>query len=136
MVASEVIRMGRSRTRQAVIMASATDEPLRLELVREIDDQDAVGIGNADQHEHAHQRHDIQGGVRERQDNQHADEAHGDRQHDQERIDKRAELSDQNQEQQNKRDPKANREALERCVHPFHHSAQANANIRGELRVR
>ena len=80
---------------------------LLFQLVREIDDQNAVGICDADQHQHAHQRHDVERGVRQRQDDQHADEAHGNREHDQERIDERAELGDQNQEQQNEGDAEA-----------------------------
>ena len=104
MVASDVIRIGRRRTRQAVMTASTTDSPCSSELVREIDDQDAVGVRDADQHQHAHQRHDVQRGVGERQNDQHADEAHGNGQHDQERIDERAELRNQNQEQKNKRE--------------------------------
>ena len=53
-VASEVIRMGRSRTRHAVITASAGAEALRLQVMREIHNQDAVGIGDADEHQHSH----------------------------------------------------------------------------------
>ncbi len=100
MVASEVIKMGRSRTRQEVITASSTDWPLLLQAMRELDDQDAVGGGDADQHQHAHERHHVQGCVGQRQDDQHTDEAHGDRQHDEERILEGTELRNQNQEQQ------------------------------------
>ncbi len=106
MVASEVIRMGRRRTRQAVITASPDRQPLLFQLVREIDDQNAVGIRDADQHQHSHQRHHVERGVSQRQNDQHADEAHRDRQHDQERIDQGFELRHQDQKQQNEGKPK------------------------------
>ncbi len=51
MVASEVIRIGRRRTRQDVITASSTDLPLLLQPVREFHDQNAVGGRDADQHQ-------------------------------------------------------------------------------------
>ena len=113
MVASEVIRMGRRRTRQAVTMASVHRQSLLFELVREVDDQNAVGVRDADQHQHAHERHDVERGVSQRQNDQHADEAHRNRQHDQERIDPGLELGHQDQKQKNERNTKAEAEALE-----------------------
>ena len=124
MVASEVIRIGRSRTRQAVITASATDRPCSSSLCAKSTIRMLLEVGDADQHQHAHQRHHVQRGVGQRQNDQHADEAHRNRQHDQERIDERSELRHQNQEQQDERNAEADREALERLIHALDHAAQ------------
>ena len=45
MVANEVIRIGRNRTRHEVITACAGGLSLLLEPVRELDDENAVGSG-------------------------------------------------------------------------------------------
>ena len=116
-----------------MITASSTGLLLLLQPVRELDDQNAVRSGNADQHQHAHQRHHVERGVGERQDHQHADEAHGNRQHDQERIHERTELRHQDQVQQDDRQRKADGEALERRLHALHHAAQVDAHVAGNF---
>ena len=50
MNASEVIRIGRSRTRAARIAASTTERAAFVEQLRELDDQDRVLAGEAHQH--------------------------------------------------------------------------------------
>ena len=94
-----------------------------------IDDQNTVRVRDADQHQNSHQRHYIQSTVRERQDDEHTDKSHRYGKHDQEGIDERFELRRQNQEQQNKRNQKAQPKALERGFHTLHHSAQIHADV-------
>ena len=64
------------------------------------------------------------------QDHQDADEAHGNGQHDQKRIDEGAELRDQNQEEQDERDDEAEGEAVEGFLHALDHAAQIDADVR------
>ncbi len=113
MVASEVIRIGRNRTRQAVMTASAGDRPLPLQIVSEINNQNAVRVCDTDQHQHAHQRHYVQCAMGERQDDQHADKSHGDCKHNQQGIDKRLELSCQNKKKEDKRKQESKSKTLE-----------------------
>ena len=53
MKASEVIRIGRSRSLEASIAASTTPQPARSQLFRELHDQDRVLGRQADQHQQA-----------------------------------------------------------------------------------
>ncbi len=53
MNASDVIRIGRSRSREASIAASTIAGPPLPQLLRELDDQDGVLGGQADQHQQA-----------------------------------------------------------------------------------
>ena len=55
MVASEVMRIGRRRTRQDVHDSILDGASLLFQPVREFDDQNAVGSRDADKHEHSHQ---------------------------------------------------------------------------------
>src|SRR5580658_4073917 len=103
--------------------------------MREVHDENTVGIGDADQHQHTHQRHHVQGGVGQRQNDQHADETHGNRQHNQKGVDERTELSDQNQNQQDERYAEAVGKTGERLIHAIHHAAEVHADIGGELRL-
>src|ERR1022692_2333280 len=51
-------------------------------------------------------------------------------------ADKRPELRDQNQVQQNRRQDESEGEALERLAHALDHSAQVDPDVPGELHVR
>src|SRR5579871_899379 len=110
-------------------------EALFFEFVREVDDQNAVRVGDSDQHQHAHQRHDIQGGMGKRQNDEHADEAHGNREHDEQRIDKRSELGDQNQKEEDERNPEADGETLKGGVHALNHAAQIDSDVRRQASI-
>ena len=135
MVASEVIRMGRRRTRQAVITASATRQPcsssrcakstIRMLLESAMPTSISTPIS------------DITFRVvcGERQNHQHADEAHRNRQHDQKRIDEGPELRHQDQVEQDERKDEADREALERFVHALTMPRRFTRMLRGKLRV-
>ena len=87
MVASDVIRMGRRRTRHDVITASLTLKPSLTQPVSEIDDQNAVRRRDSDQHQHAHEGHHIQGRAGNDQNYKYSDQAHGNGKHDQQGID-------------------------------------------------
>ncbi len=117
-VAREVIRMGRNRTRQAVITASETGKILLFQFVGEIDDQNAVRPGDANQHQQPHQRHDIKSGSGQRENHQDSNEAHGNGKHDEKRINERAELRHQDEVKKQRGEDKALSEALKRLFMP------------------
>ena len=108
-VASDVISTGRSRTRQAVATASTGSHPFAPQVMRELDNQNAVRHRDPGEHHHAHQRHHVQRRAGQPQRQQHAGEPRRKCQQDDERIDEGAELRDQNQiqQQQRKRQPMA-----------------------------
>ena len=62
----------------------------------EIDNQNAIGVGDADQHEHAHQRHDVERAAGEEQHQDDAGQARRDREQDDDEA--RAEISAGNTE--------------------------------------
>ncbi len=59
MKANDVIRIGRSRKRQASTVASNDGSALVLELLGELDDQDGVLGRQADEHDKADLREDV-----------------------------------------------------------------------------
>ena len=59
MNASEVIMIGRSRSRHASTVASCSGLPSRLQLLGELDDQDRVLARQADQHHEADLHEDV-----------------------------------------------------------------------------
>ena len=128
--------MGLRRTRHAVITASAGVIPWLLKVVSEIDNQNAVRVGDTDQHQHPHQRHNVQCAVGERQDDQHADKPHGNCQHDQEGINERFELRRQDQEQQEKRNQEPEGKALKGSLHALDHPAQIHTHVGRNLLLR
>ena len=66
-----------------------------------------------------------------RQDDQHADKPHGDRQHDEKGILKGTELGHQNEIQQDDRERQSNGKAAEGFQHGLHHAAQIDAHTVG-----
>ena len=85
MKANEVMRIGRSRMRQASSAASTGGPALHVELARELDDQDRVLAGQADQHEEADLREDVVVALGEPHAGDGAEQAHRHDQDDRER---------------------------------------------------
>ena len=117
-IASAVISTGRRRILPASITASnAVDVAARAQVVGEADHQDRVRHRNADRHDRAHQRFDVDRRAGERQHPDDADQAAGHRHHDDERIDPGLEQDHQQRIDQDHRQDHAEAEAAERRLH-------------------
>ena len=66
---------------------------------------------------------------------EHSADAHGDREHDQDGVDERSELGDQDEIEQDERQNKPNAETAERFLHADDHASQIDAHVGGMGRV-
>src|ERR1017187_6103342 len=105
------------------------------EVARELHDQDAVGDGDADEHDDAHQRHDVEGGAGEVQsdDNPGQPGRHGGE--DDEGIEEGLELGHQNEVEQHHREDQTQGKAAEGIAHALHHAAQVYVQTLGLLGI-
>src|SRR5260370_11461141 len=83
----------------------------------EFHDQNAIGDHDARHHDHAHERHYVQGGAGHPKNNEYAGETRRDGGENDERIDERVELRHQNQINQDDSEKQAESEAKEGLVH-------------------
>src|ERR1017187_10504047 len=105
------------------------------QVARELDDQDAVGDGDPNQHHDAHQRHDVEGGAGEVQsdDNPGQPGRHGGE--DDKGVDEGLELGHQNEVEQHHRQAQAEGKAAEGIAHALHHAAQGYVQTFGHLGI-
>ena len=135
-VASEVIRIGRRRMRQACTTASSQPAPFAPQDIGKINDQDAVGDDHALQHDDAHERLNVQRRAGNNQGDNHAHKACGNREHDQEWVDEGTKLSDEDQIDQEDSKQKAKAKTLERRLHGDHEPPDVYADVRRQRDVR
>src|ERR1700733_11616555 len=80
--------------------------------VGELDDEDAVGEGDADEHDDAHKGHDVDGGAPKEEGEQDSAECRGKGEEDEEGIGKGAELGYEDEIEQKDGEDEADREAV------------------------
>ena len=114
-------------------MASVGGHALLDEVVGELDDEDAVGEGDADQHDDAHEGHDVERGAPEEEGEQDSAECGGKGEEDEEGIGKGAELRDEDEIEQEDGEDEANREAVEGGVHRLDAAGEAGFDAVGDL---
>src|ERR1035441_7519130 len=95
-------------------------EVLLAQLARKLDDQDAVGNDDSSHHNHAHERHDVEGAVREPKNQHYSRQAWRDRHQDDQRVDEGSELRHQNQIDEHDGQHKTDGKAFERFLHADH----------------
>ena len=103
------------------------------ELAGEFDDQDAVRDSDADKHDDAHERHDIERGVGEPERQQDAREAWGNGEEDDKGIQEAGELGDQDEIEQNGSEHEAETKARKALAHGLNGTAEVNAEIAREF---
>ena len=134
-VANEVIRMGRKRTRQAVPTASRKALALGAQRAREFHDQNAVGNHDANHHDHAHERHDVEGRSGEQQHHNHTGNAGRNGQQDDEGIDERLELRHQDQIDERNGKNQSKSKTSEGLIHALYRPAKIYVHAFGKLGV-
>src|SRR6201997_3020285 len=107
-------------------------ESLRAKLAGELNDQNAVRHNDAGHHQHAHQAHDVQRGMRGQQEEDHTGDSRRDGQQDDEGVDERGELRHQDQENEHDGENEADSKRLERVMHVIDRAAnRQNRSMRG-----
>ena len=131
-VASEVIRIGRSRTLQASHTASWSGIPSLCRCRSKFHDQDAVGYHDASHHHHAHQGHDIEGCAGHPENKSTPARPGGTASENDERIDEGTELSHQDEINQNDGEKQTERKAKEGLIHADDSALHTNGGIFGK----
>ena len=128
-VASEVIRMGRRRTRHDSTRRFEQRHALLVQDAGELDDQNAVRHHDAGHHDHAHQRHDVERAAGKQQNEHHADQAGRNGHEDDEGIDEGGELRHQDQVDQHDSDDQPDAEVVKGLVHVDHRAAHVKHGV-------
>src|SRR5439155_12885353 len=96
--------------------------------VCELHDQNAVGHHNSDHHDDAHERHHVQRSASKQKREEDSHYSSGNCQENEQGVEERPELSDQDKIEQNKRKQQAQPETSERRFHSPDHSANIHSN--------
>ena len=115
-------------------MAASSAVPAFAQLfVGESDHEDAVRGGDADAHDRAHHRLDVEGGVRQKQHPQNARERAGQRRDDDEGISPRLEINDHQEINEHCGEDEAEAQLAEGAVHAFNLAAHVDRAARAEV---
>src|SRR5580704_8199332 len=107
-------------------------ESLFPKLAGELNDQNAVRNNDAGHHQHPHEAHDVQRGMRGQKEEDHTGDSRRDGEQDDEGVNKRGELRHQDQENKHDGEDEADSERLERVVHVIDRAAnRQNRSMRG-----
>ena len=101
----------------------------------EFDDQDAIGDGHADQDHETHERHYVHAGAGDIQNQQRAGQSRRNGRENQQRIEERAKLRDQDEIEQHDGQREPDAEAMEALAHALYQTAEGDRDARGHLCV-
>src|SRR6266705_2769640 len=104
-----------------------------VQVTRKFDDQNAVRNDDAHHHDHAHQGHDVQGGARGEQEQEHAGESWRNSEKNDERILPGGKLRDENQVAEDARQNEADAETAERRTHALDRATKVHADAFGKV---